>query len=105
MFALPVLEESSRLRDEPGQLLSEAVATFGLVLTVMGVRLRGALATGAAVGGYIAAAYWFTASTSPMGGNGTGNTSDPKPASENGGVAMQPQAPEPTRGDGSPGNF
>ena len=64
MFALPVLQVSAKLRDAPGQTLSEFVATFGLILTIAGgVRYRPA-AVPALVGLYIAAAYWFTASTS-----------------------------------------
>jgi len=64
MFAEPLLQVSARLRDGPGQVFSEAVATFGLVLTILGtVRFRPDV-TAAAVGLYITAAYWFTASTS-----------------------------------------
>ena len=64
MFAEPVWQVSTKLRDGPAQALSEAVATFGLVLTILGaVRFRPA-ATPALVGLYITAAYWFTASTS-----------------------------------------
>jgi glycerol uptake facilitator-like aquaporin len=59
MFELPVLSLSQHVRAGSGQLLSESVATFGLLLVVMRAR-EPALA----VGGYIAAAYWFTASTS-----------------------------------------
>jgi glycerol uptake facilitator-like aquaporin len=64
MFAEPILQVSTRLRDGPSQVLSEAVATFGLLATILGtLRFRPA-ATPAAVGLYIASAYWFTASTS-----------------------------------------
>jgi glycerol uptake facilitator-like aquaporin len=64
MFALPILEISTKLRDGPAQAWSEAVATFGLVGTILGcVRFRPQF-TAVAVGLYIAAAYWFTASTS-----------------------------------------
>lgn len=64
MFAEPILQISGKLRDGPAQAFSEAVATFGLVLTILGcVRFRPAF-TPAAVGLYITAAYWFTASTS-----------------------------------------
>ena len=64
MFDLPLLQASTHVRAGAPQLLSEAVATFGLLLTIAGcVRSRpGAVA--AAVGLYIAGAYWFTASTS-----------------------------------------
>lgn len=64
MFALPLLQVSTQARGGPGQALAEAVATFGLLLTIFGaLRFRPA-AIPAAVGLYIAAAYWFTASTS-----------------------------------------
>jgi glycerol uptake facilitator-like aquaporin len=64
MFAEPVLQVSTRLRDGPAQALSEGVATFGLVGVIMaGIRFR-PQAVPALVGLYIAAAYWFTASTS-----------------------------------------
>ena len=63
MFELPLFQFSQTVRDGPGQWLSEAVACFGLVLTiVMAVALRRE-AVAAAVGLYITAAYWFTAST------------------------------------------
>jgi hypothetical protein len=41
---------------------------------------------------------------SPIGGNGTGSTTDPKSAAENGGTGAKSGPPEPTGGDGSPGN-
>jgi glycerol uptake facilitator-like aquaporin len=65
MFDLPVLQVSDKLRTGIGQWLSEATATFGLLLVVLSTctRERAALAP-AAIGAYIAAAYWFTASTS-----------------------------------------
>jgi len=64
MFAEPILQVSTRLRDGPAQAWSEFVATFGLVGTILAtIRLRPD-ATPAAVGLYITAAYWFTASTS-----------------------------------------
>jgi glycerol uptake facilitator-like aquaporin len=64
MFAEPLLQLSAKLRDGPAQAFSEAVATFGLVATILGsLRLRPG-ATPAMVGLYIASAYWFTASTS-----------------------------------------
>jgi glycerol uptake facilitator-like aquaporin len=64
MFAEPIWQVSTKLRDGPAQAWSEAVATFGLILTILGtIRFR-PQATPAAVGLYIAAAYWFTASTS-----------------------------------------
>ena len=64
MFAAPVLQVSARLRDGPSQVFSEAVAAFGLILTILGTARARPQATAAAVGLYIAAAYWFTASTS-----------------------------------------
>lgn len=64
MFGDAILQVSTRLRDGPAQMLSEAVATFGLVATMLGaVRFRPDF-TAVAVGLYITAAYWFTASTS-----------------------------------------
>jgi glycerol uptake facilitator-like aquaporin len=64
MFAEPVLQVSSKLRDGPAQAWSEVVATFGLIATILAsIRFRPA-ATPAAVGLYITSAYWFTASTS-----------------------------------------
>jgi glycerol uptake facilitator-like aquaporin len=63
MFAMPVMEVSHKLRDGPSQWLSEFVATFGLLLTIAGCA-RKPDTTPALVGLYIAAAYWFTASTS-----------------------------------------
>jgi glycerol uptake facilitator-like aquaporin len=64
MFAEPILQVSRKLRDGPAQAFSEFVATFGLVAAILGcVRFRPAF-TPVAVGLYIAAAYWFTASTS-----------------------------------------
>ncbi len=64
MFDEPVLQLSTRLRDGPAQAFSEAVATFGLVLTILGTLRARPTFTPTAVGLYIAAAYWFTASTS-----------------------------------------
>lgn len=64
MFDLPILELSTKVRAGPGQLTSEAIATFGLILTILGtVRMRPA-AVPASVALYITAAYWFTSSTS-----------------------------------------
>ena len=64
MFAEPVLQVSTRLRDGPAQAWSEVVATFGLVATILGVARSRPDFTAVAVGLYITAAYWFTASTS-----------------------------------------
>jgi len=64
MFEKPVLQLSTHLRDGPGQWLSEAVAAFGLVLTILaGLRWKPERIP-ALVALYICAAYWFTASTS-----------------------------------------
>jgi len=64
MFAEPILQVSTKLRDGPAQAFSEAVATFGLLGTIFGtLRFRPDF-TPVAVGLYITAAYWFTASTS-----------------------------------------
>jgi glycerol uptake facilitator-like aquaporin len=64
MFEAPVLQLSTHIRTGPAQWLSEGVATFGLVLTILiGLRQRPD-AVPVLVGLYIGAAYWFTASTS-----------------------------------------
>jgi glycerol uptake facilitator-like aquaporin len=64
MFDLPVLQWSARARTGGGQWLGEAIATFGLILTILGtVRFR-PKAVAASVALYITAAYWFTSSTS-----------------------------------------
>lgn len=64
MFDLPVLQVSQTLRTVPGQWLGEAVATFGLILTIIGTARvrRGSIPASVAL--YITAAYWFTSSTS-----------------------------------------
>jgi hypothetical protein len=49
-------------RTGPGQWLAEGVATFGLLLTILGCNARTPAAIPYAVGLYIASAYWFTAS-------------------------------------------
>jgi len=64
MFSQPVFSVSHHVRSGGAQLFSEFIATFGLLSVVWGcVRLRSA-AVPFAVGAYITAAYWFTASTS-----------------------------------------
>ena len=64
MFDLELLQPGERLRSGGAQWLSEGVATFGLLLTILiGARQRAA-AVPALVACYIFAAYWFTASTS-----------------------------------------
>ena len=64
MFDLPLVQASQTARSSPGQWLSEVVATFGLVFLVLSLDRKSAWAAPFAVGSYIAAAYWFTASTS-----------------------------------------
>ena len=64
MFELPIWQFSITERTGPGQWLAEAVATFGLLLTVFGCVARRPESVPYAVGLYITAAYWFTASTS-----------------------------------------
>ena len=64
MFDLPVWQISSTVRSGAGQWLAEAVATFGLLLTIFGCLARAPSAIPYAVGLYITSAYWFTASTS-----------------------------------------
>ena len=65
MFGLPALQVAGKARWGPGLWLGEVVATFGLVLVIFGlVRTRRAAAAPIVVGSYIAAAYWFTSSTS-----------------------------------------
>ena len=64
MFGLPLIQPGTHVRTGHAQWLSEAVAAFGLVLTILlGMRHRSA-AVPALVASYIFAAYWFTASTS-----------------------------------------
>jgi len=64
MFDLPLWQLSLTQRAGAGQWLAEAVATFGLLLTIFGCAARAPSATPYAVGLYITSAYWFTASTS-----------------------------------------
>ena len=64
MFDLPVIQLSTKMRTGLGQWAGEAVATFGLILTILGtVRHRPGWVP-ASVALYITAAYWFTSSTS-----------------------------------------
>lgn len=64
MFDMAVLELSAKSRTGIGQWTGEAIATFGLILTIIGtIRHRPNLVP-ASVALYIAAAYWFTSSTS-----------------------------------------
>jgi glycerol uptake facilitator-like aquaporin len=65
MFGLPALQVASKPRWGAGLWIGEVVATFGLVLVIFGVvRARRASAAPLVVGANIAAAYWFTSSTS-----------------------------------------
>jgi glycerol uptake facilitator-like aquaporin len=64
MFEEQILQISSKLRSGPAQMFSEAVATFGLVLTIFGAIRHKPDSVAWMVGLYITAAYWFTASTS-----------------------------------------
>lgn len=64
MFELPLVQFSARAREGPAQLLSEGVATFALVFTILGTLRSRPSAVPAAVAFVITAAYWFTASTS-----------------------------------------
>jgi glycerol uptake facilitator-like aquaporin len=64
MFDLSLVQVSTRVRTGTGQWLAEAVAAFGLLLAILGTLRHRPDATAWAVGLYITAAYWFTASTS-----------------------------------------
>jgi glycerol uptake facilitator-like aquaporin len=64
MFALPLLDVSSKMRGGGAQWFAEGVAAFGLIATILaGIRFERASVPWL-VGLYITAAYWFTASTS-----------------------------------------
>jgi glycerol uptake facilitator-like aquaporin len=64
MFELPIVSVSSHARSGGGQILSEFVATFGLLLVIWATSRQRPAATPFTVAAYIASAYWFTASTS-----------------------------------------
>lgn len=64
MFGEALFSASQHVRSGPAQLVSEFVATFGLLSVIWGVSRRNGHYTPFAVGAYITAAYWFTASTS-----------------------------------------
>ena len=64
MFELPLYSASTHVRSGSSQWFAEFVATFGLLAVIWGVSRRRPDATPFAVGAYITAAYWFTASTS-----------------------------------------
>ena len=64
MFGLPLFFVSHHARGGPALLWSEFIATFGLLAVIWGCARVRSSATAFAVGAYITAAYWFTASTS-----------------------------------------
>ncbi|RVU05117.1 aquaporin family protein [Novosphingobium umbonatum] len=64
MFGLPVLELSTKARHGMGQWVSETIATFGLLLTILGTVKHRHVWVPPSVAFYIVAAYWFTSSTS-----------------------------------------
>ena len=64
MFGLSLISLSHHIRSGPAQFLSEFIATFGLVCVIWGCSRSRPDAVPYAVGSYITAAYWFTASTS-----------------------------------------
>lgn len=64
MFDLPTLQLSVKARNGLGQWASEAIATFGLIVTILGTVRHRPPWVPASVALYITAAYWFTASTS-----------------------------------------
>lgn len=64
MFNLPLIELSTKVRTGSGQWFAEGVATFGLLLTIIGTLRFKPEAVALNIGLFITAAYWFTASTS-----------------------------------------
>lgn len=64
MFDLPLVQLATKARTGTGQWFAEGVATFGLLLTILGTLQARRKAVAVNVGLYITAAYWFTASTS-----------------------------------------
>lgn len=64
MFAAPVLQLSQHVRTGGAQWFAEGIATFGLLVTILGAIRFAQAAVPMLVGLYITAAYWFTASTS-----------------------------------------
>ena len=97
MFAHPLFALSPHARAGAAQLLSEFVATFGLLAVIRGCGQR--QATAFAVGAYIAAAYWFTASTSfanpavTLARATTDTFAGIRPADAPGSIGAQPWAP------------
>ena len=64
MFGLDPVQISENERSGLNIYFSELIATFGLIITILGVRKLSSLAVAPAVGLYISAGYWFTSSTS-----------------------------------------
>ncbi len=64
MFDLSLIDFSHKMRSGTGQWISEFIATFGLLATILTCRVARPDFVATAVGLYITAAYWFTASTS-----------------------------------------
>ena len=64
MFDLSLIQFSTNDRSGNPFYLAKIIATFGLLITILGVRKFNLVAVGPAVGLYIAAGYWFTSSTS-----------------------------------------
>ena len=64
MFGLPAVFVSNHYRAGMAQLFSEFIATFGLVSVILAASRSHVAVVAIAVGAYISAAYWFTASTS-----------------------------------------
>jgi glycerol uptake facilitator-like aquaporin len=64
MFDMDVLQFSDKMRPGPGRWLGEGLATFGLILTIVGTARHRPAMVPASVALYITAAYWFTSSTS-----------------------------------------
>jgi glycerol uptake facilitator-like aquaporin len=64
MFGLPAISVSHHVREGSSQLLSEFIATFGLICVIWGCSRQRSTVVPFAMAAYITAAYWFTASTS-----------------------------------------
>lgn len=64
MFDIDVFQFSEKIRTGPSQWFAELVATFGLLMTILGALRAESKPVAMSVGLYITAAYWFTASTS-----------------------------------------
>lgn len=64
MFELPLIEASTHIRSGVSQWVAEFIATFGLIMTILGCLKKRPEAIPYAVGLFISAGYWFTSSTS-----------------------------------------